>query len=216
MYGPEYVAQLHRMVRAGVGLWGLPPRTDVRLLTVSENATFLLTGPETGAKHVLRVHRPGYHTVAEIDAELAWIAALRRDRVLSTPAPIAAQDGSLLQVLQDGDERRHAVLFEHVAGREPSPDDSLVDWFRELGAITARMHRHARAWQRPRGFTRKLWNVDTSIGDTPHWGRWRDGLGLDEPGAALIGRAVDAIRSRLGRYGTSKERFGVRSEDLDS
>ena len=76
------------------------------------------------------------------------------------------------------------------------------------------MHGHARAWRRPPEFTRKLWSVETSIGERPHWGRWRDGLGLDAPGEALIGRTVDVIRSRLDRYGTSHERFGVVHADL--
>ena len=214
MYGSEHIARLHRMVHAGVSQWDLPPRTDVRLLTVSENATFLLTDPATGAHHVLRVHRPGYHTEAEIASELAWIEALRRDRVLSTPAPIAATDGTLIKVLSRGGEQRHAVLFEHVEGREPSPDESLTDWFRELGAITARMHRHAKSWRRPAGFTRKVWDFETSIGEAPHWGRWRDGLALDAQGAALIGRTAGVIRTRLARYGTPPERFGVVHADL--
>ena len=61
----------------------------VELLAISENATFLARDPERAAPVVLRVHRPGYHRRAEIESELAWIEALRRDRVVETPEPLA-------------------------------------------------------------------------------------------------------------------------------
>jgi len=126
MYGENHIARLEEMVRGGLAQWGLAPDTDVRLLTFSENATFLLTEPASGVRRVLRVHRPGYHGAAEIESELAWVEALRRDCVVRTPAPLRGGDGRLLQFLGQGDWQRQAVLFEFVAGREPGADESLV------------------------------------------------------------------------------------------
>ena len=63
-----------------------------------------------------------------------------------------------------------------------------------LGEVTARMHVHARQWQRPSWFTRHTWDFETSLGDeNPHWGRWRDGMGVDAAKAKLFGRTVDLI-----------------------
>ena len=44
------------------------------LLNISENATYAVDDPATGERSVLRVHRPGYHSRAAIESELAWIA----------------------------------------------------------------------------------------------------------------------------------------------
>jgi len=214
MYGNDHIAQLEEMVRASLPLWALPEDTDVRLLTFSENATFLLTEPASGLRRVLRVHRPGYHSTPEIESELAWIEALRRDRVLATPAPLPGADGRLLQAMAHGGLLRQAVLFEHVAGTEPSADDSLTAWFTELGAITARMHSHARAWQRPEKFVRKVWDFEAALGEHAHWGPWRAGIGLDASGCALIERVCLRLRTALAAYGTAPARFGVIHADL--
>jgi len=214
MYANDHIAQLTEMVRAHLALWALPPDTHVALLTFSENATFLLTLPGTGLRRVLRVHRPGYHSTAEILSELAWIDALRHDHILSTPAPLNGTDGQTLQAMHHGGMQRQAVLFEHVAGREPSTDSSLIFWFDKLGAITARMHVQARAWQRPAGFVRKIWDYEAALGPHAHWGPWRAGIGLDSAGRALIGRACTKLRNGLAAYGTAAGRFGVVHADL--
>ncbi|MBH0237752.1 phosphotransferase [Methylobrevis sp. L22] len=204
------------MVAAGAGRWGLSPRTDVRLLNISENATFLLDDPEEGRRLVLRLHRIGYHTAAEIHAELAWIDALRAGGVVETPAPLAATDGTRVLTLGSpgGLPPRQAVAFDFVPGREPAPSDELGPWFQRLGAVTARMQAQARAWQRPDGFVRKRWDFDAMIGSRPYWGRWQDGLGLDPAGRALIGRAAELIAARLDRFGSGPDRFGLIHADL--
>ena len=81
--------------------------------------------------------------------------------------------------------------------------------------MTARMHIHARAWQRPPWFTRFTWDFDTALGeDKPHWGRWRDGMGMDTAKEKLFGRTVDLIGRRLAVYGKGPERFGLIHCDL--
>jgi Ser/Thr protein kinase RdoA (MazF antagonist) len=214
MYGDDHIARLDQMVRGGLARWGLAPDTDVRLLTFSENATFLLTEPASGERRVLRVHRPGYHSAAEIESELAWVEALRRDCVVRTPAPLRGGDGRLLQFVGQGDWQRQAVLFEFVAGREPGADESLVGWFGALGAITARMHVFARAWQRPAGFVRKVWDFEAALGARAYWGDWRAGIGLDAAGRGLIERVCDRLRAGLAAYGCGAGRFGLVHADL--
>jgi len=212
MYDPDSLTALEERVRGALPRWALGAASDVKLINVSENATFLLSDFESGRELVLRVHRPGYHTRPEIASEIAWIEALRADRVVETPAPIAGVDGEVIQELP-GAEPRHAVGFERVPGAEPASED-LTPWFRELGAVTARMHLHARAWRRPPGFARKVWNFSTALGAEARWGPWRRGLGLEPAGAALLERAVATIERRLARFGQSHERFGLVHADL--
>ena len=197
-----------------LGRWGLPQDADVRLLTISENATFLVRDPASDAPTVLRVHRPGYHTREEITSELDWISDIHRQGIVETPAIVECLDGERIAHFADGDDIRHVVAFSFMSGREPDAGDDLVSGFAELGAITARLHGHARAWTRPTGFVRKIWDVDTTLGDQPHWGHWRAAQGLDQAAQSVLQRTVDVLRQQLADYGSDASRFGLIHADL--
>jgi Ser/Thr protein kinase RdoA (MazF antagonist) len=193
--------------------YGLGDEASICLLSISENATFAVDAPGR-PRAVLRVHRPGYHSRAAIDSELAWIAALRADRVVSTPQVLPAADGSAVALGRHPDgEWRHVVRFAWVEGVQPS-GDRLVHDFRTLGAITARLHAHARGWRPPAGFTRFRWDVETAVGEHGHWGRWRDGVAVGPAERALFGRLVEVLRRRLGAFGHGPDRFGLVHADM--
>ncbi|MGL4320397.1 MAG: phosphotransferase enzyme family protein, partial [Paracoccaceae bacterium] len=184
--------------------FGLPPETPVRLLNRSENETYL-----AGDALILRVHRPGYHTAAEIESELLWLQALQSTG-LRCVVPVAAKDGNLLQIHKG----RHAAAFVPIAAREVTEGDDLVHWFGELGRISAALHAHARVWPRPTGFVRKRWDAETILGAAPHWGDWRAAVGLDAGGHAVLQRLSDDLVTRLPQYGTGADRFGLIHADL--
>ncbi|TCT05602.1 phosphotransferase enzyme family protein [Aquabacter spiritensis] len=213
MYDAAFLERLADGLRRALPRWDLPADARLDLLTVSENATFRAAGPG-GADLVFRVHRPGYHSRAEIASELAWIAALRAEEIVPTPRPVPLRDGSLIADIDDAGIPRQVVAFEFVAGREPDERDDLVAWFEVLGAIHARLHQHARTWARPAGFARKVWNFDTMLGRTPLWGDWRAALGLDAAGAAVLARAVAALAHDLRAAGTGPDAFGLIHADL--
>ncbi len=192
--------------------YGIAPDADVVLLNVSENATFRVD--DEHGRSVLRVHRLGYHSLEAIRSELAWVAALRDDDVVSTPAVLPTLDGSLVAHAADGDGRqRHVVRFAWVDGHEPH-GERLVDDFRTLGAVTARLHAHARGWSRPAGFTRFTWDEETSLGAFGHWGRWQDGLGVGPAEREVLGRCADRVRLRLKEFGAGPDQFGLVHADM--
>ncbi|HET7717326.1 MAG TPA: phosphotransferase, partial [Bauldia sp.] len=94
-------------------------------------------------------------------------------------------------------------------GVEPSEKDRLTEKFGILGEVTARMHGHSERWVRPAGFERHTWDFDTSLGATPHWGSWRDGMGLDRTKEKLFAETVALIGRRLDRFGKGPGRFGL-------
>lgn len=195
-------------------LWSLPDGLDVELVSLSENETYRIDAAD-GRSWALRVHRPGYHGRTAIRSELAWLTALRAEGVVTTPQPIRGRDGDFLQSLpRPNAARRDAVLFEWETGLEPGIDDALHQHFEKLGEIAARMHRHVRRWRRPHWFRRLTWDVETTIGVRPHWGRWQDGIAVDEARRALFGETVEAIRRRLTGYGKGPDRFGLVHSDL--
>jgi Ser/Thr protein kinase RdoA (MazF antagonist) len=214
MYDADFLGRLESGLRAALPRWGLSDATDLRLLTISENATFRAHDPSSGRDVVFRVHRPGYHTRAEIASELAWLEALGREEVVATLTPVPQQDGELIADIDDDGVTRHAVAFGLLPGKEPAEGEDLVRWFHELGAINARLHAHAKAWRRPEGFVRKVWDFDAMLGDVQLWGDWRAGLGLTGEGRAVLERTARALRELLEAYGKSEDRFGLVHADM--
>ncbi|MCK8615189.1 phosphotransferase enzyme family protein [Gordonia sp. C13] len=192
-------------------LYGLGPSTTLRLLSLSENATYL--AEDHARRLVVRVHRPGYHSVEAIRSELRWMAALGAETPVSTPAPVAAVDGAeVVEVTVDG----RTLLVDAVtvvSGRTAEEASHMVD-FATIGAITAHLHEHSSRWPAPADFVRFTWDVETMLGPEARWGQWRKAPGLSPEDCADIDRAVRVITDRLTEFGTGPDRFGLVHADL--
>ncbi len=188
--------------------YGLSHDAPLQLLNRSENETWL--AGEGDAMIVLRHHRAGYHSRAEIAAELGWLIALQGHTALRCPRPLSGAMGEMIQTAAG----RHVVAFAHIHGREPRAEDDLAPWFDALGEATAHLHAHARHWTRPPGFARKRWDVETILGPRPHWGDWRAAPGLDRAAHPVMTRLAAELTRRLGVYGHSPDRFGLIHADL--
>src|SRR6185437_8108008 len=195
-------AAIDRLAQAALPAYDLDPASTVALINVSENWTYRIEEPG-GRAYALRVHRPTYHTAEEIASELDWIDALREDGVVETAHAVAGRSGGrVCQVRTDELGERNVVRFEWLAGEMPDADaHDLLPGFRTLGAVSARMHRHARAWAPPAGFARFRWDYGTTLGASGHWGRWQDGLGMGTEELALLGRLDETLGRRLAAYG---------------
>jgi Ser/Thr protein kinase RdoA (MazF antagonist) len=196
---------------AALARFGLAEAT-ASLCNVSENHTYRVDEPESGRSYALRVHRPGCRTARQIESELEWIDALREDGAVDTCVPVPAPDGPrVVEVLGS----HNVVLFEWLPGVVPDPEgDAVIAGFRTLGAVSARMHAHARAWQPPRGFDRPAWDYTQTLGARGHWGRWQDGLGMGLEERRLLDRLDAAIAARLEAYGQASGRFGLVHADI--
>lgn len=211
----QQMERLTALARTVLGRYGLPPETDVKLLTLSENATFLVQNDALGWKSILRVHRPGYHTADAIRSELKWLNALNGHSQVFAAQPIPARDGETLQTLDHPfvPEPRYAVMFEFLPGQEPDPND--LGSFEQLGAVTAHLHAHVREWPEATTLIRHTWDLDSMFfGPKPLWGHWQDGLGVHGERAALLGRLAEHLRDRLSWYGKTRDNFGLIHADL--
>lgn len=197
-----------------IPLWADLAGAQPSLINHSENHTFLLSVPG-GEAFTLRVHRPDYQSVANIESELAWLEALHRQTELSIPEPVAGRNGKLLQQFRTSTgEVRQAVLFHFIAGHEPSPDSNLVDLFSVLGSYAAGLHRHAIAWKRPPGFERQAWTAASILDADGLWGDWRVAPGVTAEIHQVLERAQQELRRRLDTYGTAPDRYGLIHADM--
>ena len=208
------LASIRALAADALRRWALPHAVTATLINVSENATFRIDDPASSRQWALRVHRVGYHSPQAIRSELAWAVALRSSGAAVTPNPLPGIDGDLIQSLVRSGlaQPRTVVLFDWETGHEPPESD--LDGFGMLGETAARMHEQVAGWQRPERFERHTWDFSTSLGDRPHWGRWRDGMGLTPAIEAVFAEAVSLIQRRLERFGMGPGRFGLVHGDM--
>ncbi len=208
------ITDMAALARRAVARYGMSPDCRLHLYPLTENWTFLIE-PPSGDPAVLRIYRPGGRPAVEIHSELAWMSAIRSAEQGSLlPNVIQTLDGcELLEIVRDRPlERCFCVAFSWVSGREPAADE-LKPWFPQLGALTARLHRQARAWAPPPWFQRPRWDVSTTLGERGHWGPWHASV-TDVEERRQLQRLADVVTTRLGRFGTGPARFGLVHADL--
>ena len=213
--GQAVLDRLQTLAEKALAHYDFSPDATLTLISVSENLTFRVEDPATGRTAIMRVHRLGYHSHAAVLSELRWMTSLREANAIHAPAVIPTSDGRWIVETPepDSDEQRLSVLLEFVPGVEPT-DHDIVAAFEPLGEMTARMHRHTRAWPLPENFERHHWNYETAFGPSPTWGRWQDTPGVGPDEHAVLQRVDDTLRRRLGAFGKAPHRYGLVHTDL--
>jgi Ser/Thr protein kinase RdoA (MazF antagonist) len=218
MGGPDpnatFVGDDVAVAEAALRSFDLAPDSTLRLLNLSENATYAVEDAATGKQSILRVHRKDYHQRHEIESELLWLDALRHGGDVTVPTVLPARDGQRVVTVDHDGTPRHVVHFDMVAGAEPDAESLTVDDFQTLGRITAALHDHSRTWTRPAGFGRFAWDWEHSLGGNPRWGRWQDAVGVGPSEADVLDRARRLLQDRLTAYGTESDTFGLIHADL--
>ncbi len=212
----EQLNILLEVAKSATAHYDLPSPLTVKMINLSENATYSVQAAQ-GQRWALRIHRDGYHSKTAIASELAWLMALRDTDVVVTPKPVKGSDCEIIQMVGHAklERPRHVVLSDWEEGSEPGIGQDLVRPFEVLGEVTARMHQHSQKWKRPPYFMRLTWDFETTLGEEkPHWGRWRDGMGVNPEMQKLFGRTVEVIAKRLVAYGKNADRFGLIHCDL--
>lgn len=178
-------------------LWGFPP-SGLVLAAQRENAVWRVEG-----RYALRLHRPGYRTLAELQSELDWMAMLAAGG-LTVPRPIPSRNGQLVEVVEDTPVSVLTWLPGRTVGAQGALDGitDRTGYMRRLGALLARLHTLSDDWTPPSGFTRPRWDHPSLTGDAPLWGPfWRNpDLTSAQRAAVLAARSkADAALTRLSQ-----------------
>jgi Ser/Thr protein kinase RdoA (MazF antagonist) len=218
-------AEAHRVFSPAAieALTAFPIEPDgLELVSLSENVTFRVKDRSDGADYVLRLHRPGYHTLEELNSERVWTRALAAAGV-AVPIPLATRGGgdyvgvpvpALGQTRQAGMARwTEGELLSDVLERSDDPA-AAERYFEQLGAIEAAMHNQSSAWRPPPGFARHAVDRDGLMGDAPFWGPFWDHRVFAPAERALVIATRDRIRGAMDRYGRDPATFGMIHADL--
>lgn len=203
----------------------------IRTAAVSENVSFRVS-TDRGEDYVLRLHRPGYNSLDELESERLWRDALA-DAGLEVQRALPARDGRhFIAVPLNAEQSADPATSEPGAGRYAS----MVSWlpgevlghgllaradstrrrryFRDLGALAARIHNQAAGWITPPGFTRPRLDIDGLLGEQPRWGRFWDHCALSERDRSLLLDAREKLVSMLADYGMRTDNFSLTHADL--
>ena len=190
-------------------------------VSVSENITFRVTDVQ-GSDYALRLHRPGYNSLHELESERQWCASLAGTG-LPLQRPLRSREGVHFVAVEipSRAERRYAgmtswlpgvLLGQHLetvrAGR------ARAELFRAMGRLAATIHNRSEAWTPPPGFVRPRLDMGGLVGARPRWGRFWEHRALDKDQQALLVETRQHLRALLKAYGTPSRVFGLIHADL--
>ena len=169
--------------RQAIESWSIDVKS-IRFINHSENVTFQVTD-ESDNKYVLRIHRPEYHTLKELESEQAWTESLL-DAGVDVPVPIKTAKGHRFGSVPVGDHRRNVGMLKWVDGTslrdlgKTKADSNQIEYaYRRVGRILAALHDQVASWQPPLWFTRHSLDADGLMGESPFWGRFWEAGDLD-------------------------------------
>jgi Ser/Thr protein kinase RdoA (MazF antagonist) len=206
--------------RAALTAFPIDP-VDLALVSLAENVTFKVTDRGGGA-YVLRLHRPGYHTLDELVSERAWIRGLA-EAGIDVPSGVLAHDGRdyVPVTIEATGERRYAGLLRWTEGRllshvlAETRDDKVVEGsFAQLGALTAAMHNQASAWRLPPGFARHALDADGLMGDAPHWGPFWEHRSLSAGERSLLLQTRARLHETLSKLSREPAVYSLIHADM--
>jgi Ser/Thr protein kinase RdoA (MazF antagonist) len=216
-----FVDEMQALARVALRDWDLAV-VNIAPIKVRENAVFRvqLAG---GGQAVLRVHRSGYHSDAELDSEFVWMRALAAAGI-SVPSVIRSRRGRDFEVIATStpSETRQIDVFEWISGRQLGSVESgingeaaaIAEQYHMIGAIAARMHNQTAGWQCPAGFRRHAWDAAGLVGEQPLWGRFWELAALTPGQKSLLVRLRATIAGELAAYGAKPDRYGLIHADL--
>lgn len=191
------------LVRQALAAWGLQD-CPATLIAARENQVFRVETPDRTL--VLRLHRMGYRSQAELTSELDWMAELTRAGV-PVPQPIPAQAGARCIEVQ-------GQLVDMLTFLDAAPLMANGQWnaavdptacARQIGATLARLHDLSDRWQKPASFTRPHWDAAGLIGAAPLWDRFWENPKLTVEQAKLFAHFKSRAAEHLAQLGADPD-----------
>jgi Ser/Thr protein kinase RdoA (MazF antagonist) len=115
----------------------------LRFLVVHSNTMFRVDSQD-GRRYVLRIYSDEDSTLDENEAEMFWLAALKRDTGLHVSEPVPRHDGEYITIASAPGvpAEKRCALFRWVPGRTLDNHLSVNNHYK-LGRLMAQLHNHA-------------------------------------------------------------------------
>jgi Ser/Thr protein kinase RdoA (MazF antagonist) len=203
--------RLRRLGQAALKRYGIQ-KAKLRFMSDTGSVVFRVDTPSQ--RYALRIdpEPPDPQWLEMLEAEMAWLSALRRDTALAVPEPVASKDGALAQVVaaEGVPEGRLVTLLRWMPGRlignRPTPDVLA-----QMGAFMAQLHHHAEGFVLPAGVMR----AHTSWEKLRYWqDRENDTSGtLTAEQRDLCAAVSERLSAEIEQVGTDRD-YGLIHADL--
>ncbi|MGG3282364.1 phosphotransferase enzyme family protein [Paenibacillus solani] len=167
---------------------------------------------EDGRKYLLRIH-PGRISRTELMSELQFLDALHAAGFV-VPTGLTAPDG--LRVIPidsfEGSPALHVTLMKWVNGEHTSESLTESQAF-HVGVMIAKLHEAAIAFERPAGFTRPTWGLNSFREAIAKLGTYAHTF-LSAASWLQYQRAAEQVQSQLELMNAHDGNFGLIHSDL--
>ena len=226
--------------RRALPLWGLAG-ASLSFISARENIVFRVDVREQNS-FALRIHRPSYHSLAELESENEWTHALG-DFGIETPRPVATLQGTAYAHVPYGSaglggasSSRNDILSgdDSCSGDGGSRVVGLIEWvdgepmwdvlrrgdtdisalMTDVGKLIGRMHNQATRWAPSARFTRPILDADALIGEYPWWGTFWDLPELSSEQSQMILAARERLHESLLAYERRADNFSMIHSDI--
>ena len=193
-------------------LWGWQ-NAETLLVAQRENTTFKIS-PGHNAHFALRVHRPGYHSPSQLEAELEWLQHLG-GQGLAVAVPVESSRGLLLERVDGYQVSVLRWLDGQVMGQS---GQSLQlkngpQVFHALGQSMARLHQISDVWCGSIDVDRPRWDLEGLLGEQPLWGPFWKNPQLTDEQMKCLQEAKSRLRSDFIKWSPQLD-FGLIHADL--
>ena len=192
---------------------------EIVYLTRTENFVFRVRDRDD-RQFVLRLHRPGYHSLDELLCEQRWTNALL-DFGVDVPVAVPTRSGAGYASAQLNGERRYAGVLEWVDGEElrtlmenDTQDSRALPGFAQLGTTMAQLHNQAAGWDPGDGFARHAFDADGLVGEQPFWGRFWESKDMSPTQRAWLAQARRRLYPILQSFDKSPATYSLIHADL--
>lgn len=196
---------------------------NIELVAHSENVTYRVTVSGSDAAYTLRLHRPGYNSIEELESEREWTDALNETGVAAPKSMLTSRGEHFVLVDIPGTtERRYAGMTNWLDGiplrdyldTHPASEERQRI-FARIGELIAASHNQSTGWEEPPGFTRPLLDLDGLLGEAPRWGRFWKHAELTAEEQRLLLSTKGKLRAALAAYGAGPANFSLIHADIN-
>lgn len=206
---------LEALAQEALTSWGISD-AQLDLLTYENNAVYKVTDGDN--LYTLRIHRPEHKALARIQAELAWLGAIKQGMTLCVPEPVrplyeGALDGINTPVV--------CVLFHWIEEgtffRDTPP---TVDFVRAVGRFAGELHTFSMTYVPPKDVqhTQLDWGGlfgKVSAEGTPSQYDPKEGeQHFTDAQRDIMAQGAEKVRRVMETLGKSRQSYGLIHADL--
>lgn len=210
----KQIERLTKIIEDNLTLkYDFPESFTVTLLKYSENIIFKISfDNDCHEEVVFRIHRPGYHDMDELNAELIWMDEISAETDIKLPLVYKGKDGEFIVDFEGYKCSVISFLYGTVLGK--LDDDELNKAMVEMGEITAKLHTQSENRASRKKLKRFEWDVHNFFDNDGVWGGYRMYPDLTNNQLSVLEKCEKAIVCKLEDYGRTSNHYGLIHADL--